>query len=204
MKASQAIIMYDDEGNDISYAEHFDIINGNLVNAKPVKDDFFSLLAINNNTELQKIPKEVVALSNNEIVFIVPTEVREIKLALDNTTIYGNLLIPNLVFHVNKITKNIYVYEYENNKLYNAPFPNITNGKLCIGTVSDELFSDNYQETISKVKNVFFDSRFSNHYDSEMFNNIRVAIETFKTEYYDKTKRTEISSNIQRFIVGLL
>jgi hypothetical protein len=205
MKATQAIIMYDDENDDVVYAEHYDIINGNMVNAKPVTEDFFSSLKFTEkDTKLQAIPKEVLALSQTEILFFVEGRKREILLALNDKTIKGELEVPTLIFHVKKIEKKIYVYAYDDGKLYVPPFPNITDSKLCTGTFTDNFFNGDYDKIVRSVTSIFFDSRFSNHYDTEIFNAMKNAIETCNPKYYEREKLEQVSSDIQRFIPRLL
>lgn len=204
MKASQAIIMYDnDEGSSLKYAEHYDIVNGNMVNAKPVLKDFFTALVKTESTDIEVIPEELLAMSSAEIIFHIPSETRLIKLAIDNGSIEGMLHIPHLVFHINKNLKAVYVYEYDNGILYEAPFPNILSDKICFGTTVIN-FNNGIQPLINEVINMFFCSRFSSHYNHEMFDRMKLAIETNQTEYYDKTKRQEASCDIQRFITRLL
>lgn len=184
MKATDVIIMYSHD--DIpDYAEHYDMVDGKLMNAKPVTKDFFVMLKANGQEEYQKIPPELILINNGSKVFYVKGKERLIKLAIESGEISGILMMPNLLFDVNIFDKKIIVNMVIKNKLYAAPFPNITNDSLCTGNVhdSENIFTMNYVDMIKAVKHIFFNSRFSSHYDSTIFNAMKEAIENNNKNY---------------------
>ena len=203
LKATDAIILYtiDDGHENITYAEHYDIVDGEMKNAKPAEEGIFSKFkSSTGETITPQILKNILFISDNVFVFTLNAGKRLISVNTDGKILQGYLHIPKLLFTVNTVSCEVYAYMVIGEYMYEAPFPNITNGKICFGSMNMQpLLTGKFNKIAKNVTDAFFETNFSSHYSEELFKSLCSALENKTKEHeYKKIKIQKVSSYLAR------
>ena len=201
LTATDAIILYSND-SDIVYAEHYDIIEGEMKNAKPAEEGIFQ--KFKSSTGQTIVPQKlnnIVFISDSVFAFTLNAGRRLISANRGDKIIQGYLRIPKLLFEANIISCEVRVYMVIGQYLYDAPFPNITGGKICFGSMDMKpLLEGTFNTMARNITDAFFQTNFSSHYSDKLFKSLCTAIETKQAKHeYEKTKIKKVSN----YLAGL-
>ena len=203
---SSCIIVYVNPDNSSKYAKFFDIVDGKLQNGTPVFSNFFEKInsVVLGSREANIIPENLLWMHEASFAFYIPAHTREIKIAKDDMTVSGNVMVPHLFFHYHNDKIHVFrmgkVHMRMNSLLYQAPFPNISRNHLCTGNY--EVNIDDSSPVMTKMKRIedaFFESRFSNHYDKKYYDNLLKSLNTNKQLYGKEEAYGTISDYLARY-----
>lgn len=200
LKATDAIILYSND-DDISYAEHYDIVDGEMKNAKPAEEGIFKKFkSSTGETIIPQRLKNILFISDSIFVFTLNAGKRLVSVNISGKILQGYLHIPKLLFTVNTVSCEVYAYMVIGEYMYEAPFPNITNGKICFGSMDMRpLLSGKFNTMAKNVTDAFFETNFSSHYSDELFKSLCTAIEQKNRKHeYEKIKIEKVSNYLTR------
>ena len=201
LTATDAIILYSDD-SDIAYAEHYDIINGEMKNAKPAEEGIFQ--KFKSSTGQTIVPQKldnIVFISDSVFAFVLNANRRLVSANRGDKILQGYLRIPKLFFVADTVSCEVRVYMVIGQYLYDAPFPNITEGKICFGSMDMKpLLEGTFNTMARNITDAFFHTNFSAHYSDKLFKSLCIAIETKQAKHeYEKTKIKKVSN----YLAGL-
>jgi PRTRC genetic system protein B len=110
------------------------------------------------------IPSNVIYASQNCIIWYNQPQERHLIFDKEYNVKSAKYKIPGLLFVLTRESADCYAFKEpafnEKNKLYIGPFPNITDGAICMGNVDID-FESTYEDTIKKFETGFFNSIFT-------------------------------------------
>jgi PRTRC genetic system protein B len=153
------------------------------------------------------IPSNIIYTSQNCIIWFNQPQERNLLFDKDYNVKSGKYKIPGLVFILTREESYCFAFKEpvfnSSNKLYLGPFPNITEGSICMGNVDID-FESTYEDTINKFEVGFFNSIFT--HDAQVTTKSLYAIyremEKNKSEFpvkYLKSAKEKISNLIDDY-----
>ncbi len=190
IKPTDALIFYKPDVNlhgDGCYVEHRKIRNGNMEAAHPLTvEDFSKLVATVSKYAKEDagrtalhgiIPKNLLYassdLTSKRLIWFRPSEKRRVYFAKRAGIPNGEMWVPGLVYFAAGSTLRVYAFKgfRPKNVLYHAPFFNVNNGSVCLGSAKvRKPREDTYEAWINYWEEMFWRSEFSHIYGDNPVN----------------------------------
>ena len=184
IKPTDVLIFYKPDVNlhgDGQYVEHRKVRNGKMEAAHPLTVEDFSKLVATVSKYAKKdagrsalhgvIPRNLLYassdLTNKRLIWYRGPEKRMVYFTKDAGIPNGEMWVPGLVYYA--LGETLHVFAFKGSKprdvLYEAPFYNVNNGSVCLGSAKiRKPKDDTYEGWIEYWEQMFWKSEFSHIY----------------------------------------
>lgn len=172
IKPCMALVFYENE-HGVVYAESMKYRNkGGFAPPKPVRKATINKLVSNfkfKDTRVSPIdtkgvlPSNIICLTQSSIVWYHKPKIQRFMVGKENKAVK----MPYLIFKYDKQTHSLHCWATKtkpskpDTKLYMAPFTNIYNGKVCMGTAKIEYYGNRFMDIIEACEIGFFGGAFT-------------------------------------------